>query len=84
VIAAVLFVGGAVGMELIAGRMIEAIGYNYRSLPMELEYLVDETMEMLGASYFLTALLRYVELGGDPLLLAVVVPDAGALGARDR
>jgi hypothetical protein len=83
VIAGIIFVGGAVGMELIAGRLIELTGYDYRSLPMELEYLVEETMEMVGAAYFLTALLRYVELGGGPLLLAVALPDAVARGARD-
>jgi hypothetical protein len=76
VIAGVIFVGGALGMELIAGWMTELTGYNYRSLLMELEYLVEETMEMLGVAYFVAALLRYVELGGGPLLLAVAMPDA--------
>jgi hypothetical protein len=83
VIAGGIFVCGALGMELISERMIEQLGYDYRSLPMELEYLVEETMEMFGAAYFLTALLRYVELGGEPLVLAVTMPDAVAVGARD-
>jgi len=73
VIAAAIYVGGALGMELIAGRM--AGSYGERSLPMEVEYLVEESLEMLGAAYFITALLRYVERGGGPLRLLADMPD---------
>jgi hypothetical protein len=64
------------GMEMVAGHMVDAHGYSERSLPMELEYLVEESMEMLGAIYFLTALLRHVELRGAPLVFVVSMPDA--------
>jgi hypothetical protein len=82
VIAGAVYVGGAVGLELIAGWMVDSLGYAERSLPMELEYLVEETMEMLGVAYFVTALLRYVELGGEPLQVSVAMPDARPLGTR--
>jgi hypothetical protein len=33
-------------------------------------------MEMLGAAYFLTAMLGYIELGGEPLQLTLTLPDS--------
>ena len=66
----------ALGLALVAGYMVETRGYGERSLPMEIEYLVEETMEMVGAAYFLTAMLRYIELGGQPLQLTVTMPDS--------
>jgi hypothetical protein len=74
-----VFIGGAVGMELIEGVMYEANGHNYRSLSMELAYLVEETMEMLAVAYFIATLLRHIELGGAPLQLTVLTP--GVTGA---
>jgi hypothetical protein len=76
VLAGAVYVGGAVGLEMAAGYMVETRGYGERSLPMEIEYLVEETLEMLGAGYFLTALLRYIELGGQPLQLTVTMPES--------
>ena len=75
VVAGAVYVSGAVGLEMVAGYMVETRGYGERSLPMEIEYLVEETMEMVGAAYFLTAMLRYIELGGQPLQLTVTMPD---------
>jgi len=82
VIAGAIYVGGAVGLELIAGWLVDTLGYAERSFPMELEYLVEETMEMLGVAYFLTTLLRYVELGGEALRLSVALPNVRPLGTR--
>ena len=78
IVAGAVYVGGAVGLEMVAGYMVETRGYAERSLPMEIEYLVEETMEMLGAAYFLTALLRYMELGGESLQVSVTTPDKAA------
>ena len=76
VVAGAVYVGGALGLEMFAGYLVETRGYSETSFPLEVEYLVEETMEMLGAAYFLTALLRYIELGGQPLQLTVSMPDA--------
>jgi len=76
VIAGAVYVGGAIGMEMVAGKMEESHGYAGRALPMETEYLVEESMEMLGAIYFLTALLRHVERRGEPVVLVASLPDA--------
>lgn len=80
VIAGAIYVGGAAGLELLAGWMVDTLGYADRSFPMEVEYLVEETMEMAGVAYFLTAVLRYVELEGEPLRLSVAVPNVRPLG----
>jgi hypothetical protein len=82
VIAGAIYVGGAVGMEMVAGYLVQSRGYSEQSLPLEIEYLVEETMEMLGAAYFLTALLRYIELCGQPLELAVAIPNSPAPRSR--
>jgi hypothetical protein len=85
VIAGAVYVGGALGLEMVAGYMGETQAYSKRAFPTwlfraqwEVEYLVEETMEMLGAAYFLVALLRYIELGGEPLQVTVTIPDATA------
>ena len=76
VIAGAVYVGGALGLEMFAGYLVKTRGYSETSFPLEVEYLVEETMEMLGAAYFLTAMLRYIELGGQPLQLTLTVPES--------
>lgn len=74
VIAGAVYVGGALGLEMLAGYLVETRGYSECSFPLEIEYLVEETMEMLGAAYFVTSMLRYIELGGQPLQLTLTMP----------
>ena len=83
VIAGAVYVGGALGLEMVAGYLVETRGYGECSFPLEVEYLVEETMEMLGAAYFVTSLLRYIELGGQPLQLTLSIPDAAGPRRRD-
>lgn len=56
-LAAVLFVGGALGMELVAGRVHTDFGYN--SLPYIAAAQVEEVLEMAGVIVFMHALLRH-------------------------
>lgn len=67
VAAGTIFVAGAAGIELIGSAVLRENDYDYGTLPMNLLFLAEETLEMLGVAYFITALLRYVELGGGPL-----------------
>lgn len=54
-LAGVVFVGGAIGMELIAGVVVEASGPE--SVGHMIEQGIEETMEMSGSILFLYALL---------------------------
>jgi hypothetical protein len=57
VIAAALYVGGALGMELITG----AYGYLVPGRPFHFAFdLLEEVLEMSGAAYFALTLARYI------------------------
>ena len=58
VVAGGVFVGGAIGMEMLAGPIVQAHGAE--SLEHALEQVVEETMEMTGALIFLYALLDHL------------------------
>ena len=58
-IAAILFVGGAVGMELIGGRYAELYGVN--NLTYSMIACVEEGLEMAGVIIFIRALLIYFQ-----------------------
>lgn len=62
-LAGVIFVGGAIGIELLLGVWTDVHGEN--NFTWALIGAVEEAMEMLGSSLFLLALLRY--LGSSPL-----------------
>jgi hypothetical protein len=62
-LAGVLFVGGAVGTELILGVWTDAHGEN--NFTWAVIGAVQESMEMAGSSLFLLTMLRY--LGADDL-----------------
>jgi hypothetical protein len=53
-----LYLGGAVGVELIAGRHVEVHGYN--NLPYAFLVVAEEGLEMTGVILFLKALLAYL------------------------
>lgn len=60
IIAGVLFVGGAVGMEMIGGMHAEVNGED--NLTYALMYSLEECMEMAGAAVFFYALISYIEM----------------------
>lgn len=67
IISGVLFVGGAVGIEMITGLFIEknelfALEELRSSMFIFLLYSIEETLEMLGVSYFIYTLFSCIEL----------------------
>ncbi len=71
ILAGCVYVGGAMGVELFLGYWTD--NYGTHNLGYGLIDLVEETMEMLGATVFLLALLEY--LAGETRIL---VREAGA------
>jgi hypothetical protein len=53
-----LYVGGAVGLEMIGGDLADLFGFD--SLPYLIQTTLEESNEMLGAAVFLYALLLYL------------------------
>ena len=73
VAAGLLYVGGAVGMELPLGWWTDQAGRH--NLTYALIDWVEESLEMIGASLFLYALVEYI---AHPLgTLSIFVPEAG-------
>lgn len=60
---AVLFVAGAIGMEMVAGLIVEKLGYEVgiSSLSHIISQSVEEGLEMCGVVLFIFALLDYVQ-----------------------
>ena len=57
-ISGVIFVAGAIGLEMIEGKIqFSDSRYNINYLIL---YSIEETLEMLGVSLFIYALLRYI------------------------
>ena len=67
-----LFVGGAIGMEMIAGIVVEARGV--ASIWHTLVQTVEETCEMLGIVVFLYALLDYIQRNWSNVQLSLPAP----------
>jgi hypothetical protein len=59
VLAGLVFVGGAVGMEMVGGRILESVGGDVNALAYRLEVAVEEGMEGLGVLIFLYSHLVY-------------------------
>jgi hypothetical protein len=57
-IAATLYLGGAIGLELVGGRLMELHGPNY--LSYKVAATTEEGLEMLGAIVFIWALMVYM------------------------
>lgn len=57
-IAFALYVGAAMGLEMIGGELADLFGFE--SLPYLIETTLEESLEMLGAAVFLYALLSYL------------------------
>jgi hypothetical protein len=65
--AGAVYVGGAVGVEVLGKVLSEH--YGYESYPYVLSVALEEGMEMIGAAMFLRALLRYIARGGYAVTL---------------
>lgn len=68
ILAAIIYLGGCIGFELIGGRYDELYGYGrydvlygYESLTYNMISTVEESLEMAGLIIFIYALLVYVE-----------------------
>ena len=68
-IAATLFLGGAVGLEMVGGKWVELHGQN--NWVYYLETHVEETMEMTGILVFIRALLIYMQENHQSLGLRI-------------
>jgi hypothetical protein len=68
-LAAVLYIGGAVGFELVGGYYAELHGE--KNLTFNLIATVEETLEMTGIVLFNYALLRYMSKGVGELVLRI-------------
>ena len=55
----VIFVGGALGMEMVGGWHSER--YGEENLPYSLIYTLEESLEMIGVIIFIYALISYIE-----------------------
>jgi hypothetical protein len=59
-IAAILYVGGALGFEMIGGNYRELFGYETSTFTMPLILTAEESLEISGAIFFIWALLVYI------------------------
>ena len=68
--AGLLYVGGALGMELIGGKLLTT--YGEESLAYVVAFCTEEVMEILGATLFATGLLGHLKrrFGGAVLVIA--------------
>ena len=60
VVSAAIYLGGAVGLEMIGGKIEESRGVD--NVPYRVETNLEEGMELLGILIFIYAMLRYREL----------------------
>lgn len=59
--AGMLFVIGAIGMEMVGGKIFVMQGENQKSLIYAMVATIEETLEMMGTAVFIYALLRYIK-----------------------
>lgn len=67
IVAAVVFVSGAIGMELISGKQVSMHGKS--NLNYHLMYTLEELLEMVGSTIFCFALMSYICLSYKSVLL---------------
>jgi hypothetical protein len=70
-LAGLMYVGGAVGMEVIGGKYDDIYGND--DMTYQMLTIVEETLEKLGLAVFLFALLRYLSRG-RPYLRVTIHP----------
>lgn len=68
-LAAVVFVGGAIGFETISGLYAK---HNAEDFVFSLLIVLEEGMEMAGVALFITALVRYIQPRFNPLGLQLL------------
>jgi hypothetical protein len=74
IIGALLFLGGALGTEMLGGRYAEVHGY--RNLGYVAFATTEETLEMVGIAVFVRALLRYIERTHGAFVMVLGQPQA--------
>lgn len=79
IMAAGLFLGGAIGVEMIEGRHSEL--YGNKNMGFMLYVTIEEGMEMTGTLYFIRSLLRY--LGSNSCGTFSLVDSKPAVGRSD-
>lgn len=72
VISGAIFVSGAIGLELLAGRQAQL--YGYTSLLYYVLYTLEEFLEMLGIVVFIYTLLTYIVSQFNSLTITVNKP----------
>lgn len=72
-VAAALYVGGALGFELVGGWYVSKFGesFAYESFTYELFTTVEETLEMAGAAFFIYSLLDYLSSRVEGVAIAL-------------
>ena len=79
-VAGMLFVGGCLGMDSLGAWCFDR--YGPQSSLYRLAQVVEECMEMLGASLFLYALLTYLSGEEEDLIISIGTPPPAAEEAR--
>ena len=67
--AGLLYVGGALGMELVGGKLLTV--YGEASLAYQAAYCTEETLEILGATLFAAGLLGHLKRHFGGVVLAI-------------
>lgn len=67
--AGLLYVGGALGMELVGGKLLTL--YGEASLAYQVAYCIEETLEILGATLFAAGLLGHLKRHFGGVVLAI-------------
>lgn len=67
--AGLLYVGGALGMELVGGKLLTL--YDEASLAYQVAYCTEETLEILGTTLFVTGLLGHLKRHFGGVVLAI-------------
>ena len=81
VLSGAIFVGGAIGMELVAGVIIE--NHGVESLAHTASQTVEEGMEMYGVVLFLYALADYLRRTHNPLRMTLLAANTQASDATE-
>ena len=79
-LAGMLFVGGCLGMDMLGAWCFDR--YGSQSSLYRLAQVIEEGMELLGASFFLYALLRYLSGEEEDLIISIGTPPPAAEEAR--
>ena len=69
VISAILYVGGALGFEMLGAKLADHSGI--KTLSYAMLYTIEESLEMLGISVFIFALLKYLDVQNEAISLMI-------------